>query len=93
MVNIKILFPHPALLLTIKKKKSIIISDLHIGFEDIILNNKANIKSSIKKMLDQILLLIDKYNPDELIILGDIKYSYKIVLSINTFTKIGFSCL
>ena len=81
MVNIKILFPHPALLITNKKKKSIVISDLHIGFEDIILNNKANIKSSITKMLDQILILIDKYKPDELIILGDIKYSYKTISS------------
>jgi len=81
LVNIKILFPHPALLITNKKKKSIVISDLHIGFEDIILNNKANIKSSITKMLNQILILIDKYKSDELIILGDIKYSYKTISS------------
>lgn len=63
----------PALLL--KSKKILVIADLHIGLESQLRENGLNVTSQTKNMTDHILSLRDKYNLEEIILLGDIKHN------------------
>ena len=47
---IKILYPEPALILNSEDEKYIVISDLHIGFEERFNKQGISIQSSIEKM-------------------------------------------
>lgn len=74
MVQIKIIPNHPALIVE-DGEKSLVITDLHLGFEDNLSRNNIFLgKNTI--MLDtisEIEKIIDKTKPDSLILLGDIK--------------------
>ena len=73
---IKILHPHPALLLSDNNEKHIVISDLHIGFEERFIKRGISIQSSTTKMQNVLSELIIKEKPNDVIILGDIKDSF-----------------
>ena len=73
---IKILYPHPALLLNDNNEKHIVISDLHIGFEERFTKKGISIQSSTTKMQNVLRELIIKEKPNDVIILGDIKDSF-----------------
>ncbi len=74
MVQIKIIPNHPALIIE-DGEKSLVITDLHLGFEDNLSRNSIFLgKNTI--MLDtisEIEKIIDETKPDSLILLGDIK--------------------
>ena len=74
MVQTKIIPNHPALIVE-DGEKSLVITDLHLGFEDNLSRNNIFLgKNTI--MLDtisEIEKIIDKTKPDSLILLGDIK--------------------
>ena len=74
MVQIKIIPNHPALIVE-DGEKSLVITDLHLGFEDNLSRNNIFLgKNTI--MLDtisEIEKIIDETKPDSLILLGDIK--------------------
>ncbi len=72
---IKILHPHPALLLKEENKKHIVISDLHIGFEERFAKKGISIETSTEKMKRLLIELIQQYQPEDVIILGDVKDS------------------
>jgi len=72
---IKILHPYPALLLNENNKKHIIISDLHIGFEERFTKRGIAIETSTEKMKKLLIELIQQYQPEDVIILGDVKDS------------------
>lgn len=72
---LKILYPHPALLIEEKGKKTMLISDLHIGFEERFAKSGVRIPSSTNKLADELTSLIEREKPDSLVILGDVKYS------------------
>lgn len=76
------LFPHPALLLKDDNKKYLIISDLHIGFEEKFRALGINLEIRIKEMQQELNFLIKQIKPNRLIILGDLKNSIK---RINNF--------
>lgn len=69
------LFPHPALLLKNRMKKYLIISDLHIGFEETFKISGINLETKIETMQEELLDLINEFKPSDLIILGDLKNS------------------
>ena len=71
MSRLEILYPYPALLMTGTNEDYLIISDLHIGFEQ-----RFNIKTSCNKMLNMLLELLYQYRPDRLLILGDVKSGF-----------------
>ena len=73
---IKILHPHPALLLIDNNEKHIVISDLHIGFEERFTKKGISIQSSTTNMQNVLRELIIKEKPNDVIILGDIKDSF-----------------
>ena len=82
MVTTRIIDSEPALVLE-NDKKNLVVSDLHIGFEDKFSSNKNTVRnnSSINEIISNVTKIIKKENPDTLILLGDIKSS------IQTITK------
>jgi len=72
---LKILYPHPALLVEEKGKRTIIISDLHIGFEERFTKSGVRIPSSTYKLVDELMQMVEMEKPNSLVILGDVKYS------------------
>ena len=80
MVITRIIDSEPALVLE-SDKKNLVISDLHIGFEDRFSSNKNTVRksSSINEIISNITKIIKKENPDTLILLGDIKSSIQSI--------------
>jgi putative SbcD/Mre11-related phosphoesterase len=70
----KIVPSKPALILE-GDKKHLIITDLHIGFEGSLAQNKIFVgkNTTLNEFLDEIYALIDSNKVDDLILLGDIK--------------------
>ena len=75
MREITILYPHPAIMIQYRAMKYLVVSDLHIGFEEKLKSSGVQITISTKNMLDELLKIVDYSNPDYLIILGDVKSS------------------
>ena len=83
MTQTKIIPGYPALMIE-DDKKSLVITDLHLGFENTLsLNNVFLGKNkTVTEITKEIELIIDKTKPDSLILLGDVKSS------INSITKV-----
>ena len=73
---IKILYPEPALILNNEDEKYIVISDLHIGFEERVNKQGISIQSSTEKMQEVLIRLIEQEKPNKVIVLGDVTVSY-----------------
>jgi len=73
MYELKIVPFKPALILE-GIKKHLIISDLHIGFENTLLPNN-NMTRTIKDIISDVEHIINEEKPNSLIILGDVKSS------------------
>jgi putative SbcD/Mre11-related phosphoesterase len=76
LAKLRILYPYPALIISEKKEKILVITDLHIGFEHRFNKEGLRIITSIDEMLDKTIKILTKYKPDELLILGDIKNGF-----------------
>ena len=83
MAQTKIIPGYPALMIE-GDKKSLVITDLHLGFENALsLNNVFLGKNkTVTEITKEIELIIDKTKPDSLILLGDVKSG------INSITKV-----
>jgi len=83
MAQTKIIPGYPALVIE-GDKKSLVITDLHLGFENALsLNNVFLGKNkTVTEITKEIELIIDKTKPDSLILLGDVKSG------INSITKV-----
>jgi len=83
MTQTKIIPGYPALMIE-SAKKSLVITDLHLGFENTLsLNNIFLGKNkTVTEITKEIELIIDKTKPDSLILLGDVKSG------INSITKV-----
>jgi len=80
MLQIRIVPSKPALILE-GKKKNLIVTDIHIGFENSMASNEIFIgkNSSINETIQELSEIIDTENPDSIILLGDIKSSIKSI--------------
>ncbi len=78
MLRTRIIPLKPALILE-GKKKYLIVTDIHIGFENRLTSNEIFIgkNSTINETIQDISEIIDTEKPDSLILLGDIKSSIK----------------
>ena len=76
MVEARIIESEPAMILQ-EQKKHLIITDLHIGFENTFSTNKIFLgdDSSIKQITTNVKKLIQNHSVDSVILLGDIKSS------------------
>ena len=83
MTQTKIIPGYPAMMIE-GDKKNLVITDLHLGFENALsLNNVFLGKNkTVTEITKEIELIIDKTKPDSLILLGDVKSS------INSITKV-----
>ena len=63
----------PALFL--KDLKVLVIADIHIGIDSEFNEKGINVTDSSKKLMENIVTLIKKYKPKEMILLGDIKHN------------------
>ena len=84
MVTTRIIDSEPALILE-EKRKNLVISDLHIGFEDKFSSNKNTVKknSSINEIISNVIEIIKKENPETLILLGDVKSSIQSITDLE----------
>jgi putative SbcD/Mre11-related phosphoesterase len=74
MVQTRIVQSQPALIVE-EKKRHLVVTDLHIGFEKTMLSNDIFVepRELVQETLDSLLSIIESKKPDSLILLGDIK--------------------
>lgn len=72
---IKLLFPYPAVLIKNKKASTIVIADLHIGWEMALLDKGIHVPTQTPKLLNKLTALVSEYKPDAILILGDVKHT------------------
>ena len=84
MVKIRISKSEPALIIE-GSKRYMVITDLHIGFEDKFSSNKIEMgkNSPINETINKIKNLIQIEKPETLILLGDVKSSIKKIESMG----------
>jgi len=80
MPQIRILPARPALIIE-GSKKNLVITDLHIGFENSMTSNKIFVgkNSTINETIQELSKMIESEKPDSVILLGDIKSSIKSI--------------
>lgn len=66
---------HPALIHKQKGHKTLIISDLHLGWEFNLIQKGIHVPSQTQKIQDKLLQLVNMTEPNTLIILGDVKHT------------------
>ena len=67
--------PYPALLLQQQKQRTVIIADLHLGWEVAFVEKGIHVPSQMPKLLQKITEIIEKTKPQTLLLLGDIKHT------------------
>jgi uncharacterized protein len=70
-----LLMPYPAALIKTAKTKTLVIADPHIGWETSLQKKGIHIPSQTQKIQKKLLTILSKYHPDNLLILGDVKYT------------------
>lgn len=80
MLQTRIIPSKPALILE-GSKKNLIVTDIHIGFENNMASNEIFIgkNSTINETIQELSEIIDTVNPDSVILLGDVKSSIKAI--------------
>jgi len=73
--KLNLLSPHPALLINEDSKKTLVISDLHIGWEISLVEEGIYVPSQTAKILERLKRIIASEKPDCLLVLGDIKHT------------------
>ncbi len=84
MAQIRIVQSQPALILE-EKKRYLIVTDLHIGFEKTLLANEIHVepKELVQETYDSILSIIMQEKPDSLVLLGDVKAGVDFISKIE----------
>jgi len=72
---LKLLWPNPAALIKSQKTKTLLIADPHLGWETSLQEKGIHVPSQTEKILNKLTAIINKYKPQELVILGDVKYT------------------
>ena len=74
----------PALILE-DKKRYLIVTDLHIGFENKLVANDIHLNPNeiVSETVKDLETMIDEQNPDTLVLLGDIKSSIESISKIE----------
>ncbi len=67
--------PNPALLMDDNRERTLIISDLHIGWEIPLTREGFHVPSQTPKLLKKLSVIIEECRPDSLLILGDVKHT------------------
>jgi len=73
--KLTLLHPHPALLIKDSSKQYLVVADLHIGFEEKFKASGVKLRTSTQNMLNEATDICRKYAVDEIIVLGDVKFT------------------
>ena len=73
--SLKLLTPNPAALIKTQKTRTIVIADLHIGWEMALSAKGIHVPTQTPKLLAKLTSLISTYRPEKLLILGDVKHT------------------
>jgi putative SbcD/Mre11-related phosphoesterase len=73
--SLKLLTPNPAALIRTQKTRTIVIADLHIGWEIALSQKGIHVPTQTPKLLQRLKNLISAYKPEKLLILGDVKHT------------------
>lgn len=65
--------------LSISNRRTIVLADLHLGIEYEMMKNGINIPSQTDGLLNKIMVIIDEFDPKDIIFLGDIKHNIPFV--------------
>ncbi len=72
---LKLLLPSACALVKTTKTKTLLIADPHLGWEIQLQEKGIHVPSQTSKILNKLTAIITKYNPERLVILGDVKYT------------------
>jgi len=72
---ITLLPPHSAALIKTQKTRTLVIADLHIGWEMALSERGIHVPTQMPKLLKKLLNLVSSYKPERLLILGDVKHT------------------
>ncbi len=70
-----LLLPYPAALVKTEETRTLLIADLHIGWEMALQEKGIHVPSQTPKILNKLTQIITKHRPDRMVILGDVKYT------------------
>jgi len=66
---------HPAILIKEEQRKTLVIVDLHIGWEMALSEKGIHVPTQTSRLLKKLKELISAYKPEKLLILGDVKHT------------------
>jgi hypothetical protein len=69
------LIPHPAALIKTQKTRTLVIADLHIGWEIALSQKGIHVPTQMPKLLQKLKTLVSTYKPEKLLVLGDVKHT------------------
>ena len=72
---ITLLTPYQAALIKTRKTRTLVIADLHIGWEIALSQKGIHVPTQMPKLLQKLKDLISTYRPEKLLILGDVKHT------------------
>jgi len=67
--------PHPALFLKHKNQRTLIIADIHLGWEVALSERGIHVPSQMPKLLEKLTQIIKQTKPSTLLLLGDVKHT------------------
>jgi putative SbcD/Mre11-related phosphoesterase len=72
---IRLLAPYPAALVRSQGSRTVVVADLHIGWEVALSQEGIHVPSQTHKLLKKLVDVVSKYKADRLLILGDVKHT------------------
>ncbi len=72
---LNLLLPHPAAIVKSATQKTLLIADPHLGWEIELQQKGIHVPSQTQKLLNKLIAIIAESKPDQLVILGDVKYT------------------
>ena len=73
--HLTLLTPHPAALIKTQKARTLVIADLHIGWEIALARKGIHVPTQMPRLLKKAIELISRYEPQALLVLGDVKHT------------------
>jgi len=72
---ITLLWPYPAVLVKSEGLRTVVVADLHIGWEVALSQEGIHVPSQTPKLLKKLMEVVSMYKADRLLILGDVKHT------------------
>jgi putative SbcD/Mre11-related phosphoesterase len=72
---IRLLSPYPAALLKFRGLRTVVVADLHIGWEVALSQEGIHVPSQTPKLLKKLVDVVSRHKADRLLILGDVKHT------------------